>query len=376
MTPSRSGNSRTSSDAWSAFASRAASRACSSPPSCADELDEPCRLVGERAAALDERDPVEPACQLVDTDCDVAVERERRVLEPRLEHTRVAGPDDVHVSPGRDDGEAVLAEREVALVALHGRDDHALGQAEEALVELRSEDERPLDHVHDLVELPERVLPVAERVERLDDEAAALGSVGLDVRGAQRVRVGLRGGDLDLAVREAVAEGRAGARQRLFVELLAEPAHGTRKAMAAVVPAHRLSELEPVDDRAHPVEQRLAAQRLAGHAGPEVPVPLLEVRLGEPVALGEACRRLLAPLGRRPLHELLGRRLRQLVDDERDPPRRHVDVRCLHAQLLEHERRELRLRLATRRGGKLLAAELKQQRRHRASPRRGAPRSA
>ena len=156
-----------------------------------DELGEPVCLLGERAAALDERDPVEPVRQLVDTDCDVAVERERRVLEPRLEHTRVAGTDDVDISPGRDDGEAVLAEREVALVALHGSDDHALRQAEEALVELRCEDERPFDHVHDLVELPERVLPVAERVERFHDVATALVCVGLDVRGAKRVHVGL-----------------------------------------------------------------------------------------------------------------------------------------------------------------------------------------
>ena len=135
-----------------------------------DELDEPRRLVGERAAALDERDPLEPARELVDADGDVAVEREGRVLEPRVEHPRVAGADDVHVSAGRHDREAVLAEREVPLVALHGGDDHALGQAEEALVELRSEDERPLDHVHDLLELAERVLPVAERVERFDDD--------------------------------------------------------------------------------------------------------------------------------------------------------------------------------------------------------------
>ncbi len=109
---------------------------------------------------------------------------------------------------------------------------------------------------------------------------------------------------------EAMAEGLAGARQRLGVELLAVPAHRPREAMAARVPKHGLAELEPVDDRAQPVEQRLSAQRLPGHARPEVAVPLLELRLGELVAFGETGRRLLAPLCRRPFHEPLGSGLR------------------------------------------------------------------
>ena len=174
-----------------------------------DEVDEPRRLVGERPAALEERDPVEPPCELIDADRDVAVEGEGRVLEPRVEHLRVARADDIHVPAGCHDCETVLAEREVPLVALHGGDDHALGQAKEALVELGSEDERPFDHVDDLLELPERVVPVAERVERFDDDATALCGIRLDVRRSEGVGVLLCGGDLELAVREAVAEGRA-----------------------------------------------------------------------------------------------------------------------------------------------------------------------
>ena len=46
-----------------------------------DELDEPRRLVRERAAALDERDPLEPPRELFDADGDVAVEGEGRILE-------------------------------------------------------------------------------------------------------------------------------------------------------------------------------------------------------------------------------------------------------------------------------------------------------
>ena len=80
------------------------------------------------ATALDERDPSQAPRELVDAYSDIAVERERRVLEPRFEHPRVAGPRDVDVSSRRHDGKAVGAEREVPLVALHRGDDHALGQ--------------------------------------------------------------------------------------------------------------------------------------------------------------------------------------------------------------------------------------------------------
>ncbi len=342
-----------------------------------DELAEPLRLVGKRTAAFDERDPLEPSRELLDADRHVAIEGERRVLEPRVEHPRVAGASDLHVAAGRHYRETIPAEREVALVALHGGDDHALGQAQEPLVELRLEDDRPLDHVHDLLELPERVLPVAERGEPVDDAAAALGRVGLDVRRPQRVGVLLGGCDLDLVVSEAVAERLARARQRLAVELLAVPPHRSREAMAARVPAHRLRELEPVDDRAHPLEQRLSAQRLPWHAGPQVAVPLLEVRLGEPVALREAGRRLLAPLRRRPLHELLvgaspaarRRRTRSAAATRRRAmPRRRGASPTSYGKL--------RLGLAARGRRQLLAADLKQQRRHRASPRRGGPPSA
>ena len=203
-----------------------------------------------------------------------------------------------------------------------------------------------------------------------------VGCVGLDVRRPQRVGVLLRGRDLELTVSEAVAEGLAGARQRLPVELLAVPPHRPREAMAARVPAHRLRELEPVDDRAHPLEQRLSAQRLPRHAGPQVAVPLLEVRLGEPVALREAGGGLLPPLRGRPLHELLRGGLRQLVDDERDPARAYIDMRCVHSQVATDELGKLTFGLPARRGRQLLAAELKQQRRHRAARRRGAPPSA
>ena len=255
-------------------------------------------------------------------------------------------------------------------MALHGGDDHALGQTEEALVELGAEDERPLDHVDDLLELAERVLPVTECVKRLDDETAALGGVRLDVRGAQRRSVRPGGRDVDLAVREAMAEGRAGAGQRLFVELLAEPPHGTRETVPAVVPAHRLAELEPVDDRPHPREQRLSAERFPGHAGPadarraprdrsrrarsawrSRPPP---AHGAPPAAPSRAARPPSRAARRRRTRSAAGSRRRGM-------PRRPAG---------SDEHRQLRLGLTARRGRQLLAAELKQQRRHRASPRR------
>ena len=70
-----------------------------------------------------------------------------------------------------------VAHREVALVALHGRDEHLVGQAQVALVEGAAGDARPLGEVDGLGEHVARVRPLAAelggaRVEALDDAAA------------------------------------------------------------------------------------------------------------------------------------------------------------------------------------------------------------
>ena len=294
----------------------------------------------------------------------VALEREARVLEAALEHVLVPSADDVRLAAVRDDGEAVAPEREVALVSLHRRLDHALRQREVALVEAALEHERPLDEVDHLTENPGGVAPLAELVEPLADHALALGRVGLDPGGAERLLVGLRARDLDLAGEEAPPERRAVAPQRLLVELLAGPADRSREAVAALVPAHRLREGEPVDDAPHPVEEQLAPQLLARNARPQEAVAHLELVLGQAVLAREAGRRLLAPRLGRALHGRVRCPLRQVVDADGEPARPDVELRRLDAEVRPDELGELRLGLVARARGELLAADLKQQRRH------------
>src|SRR5207253_2031236 len=108
-----------------------------------------------------------------------------------------------------------------------------------------------------------------ERVEPFADHALPLGRVRLDPGRAQRLLVGRRARDLDLADEEAAPERRSVAPQRLLVELLAGPADRPREAVAGLVPAHRLREREAVRDLPHPLDEHLAAQLLARDARPE-----------------------------------------------------------------------------------------------------------
>ena len=124
-------------------------------------------------------------------------------------------------------------ERKVALVRLHRRLDDAWRQLQEALVEAPLEHDRALDQEDDLLDHPGRVAPAADRIEPLEDLAAALVLVGLDPGSPQDLDVLVGARQLDLAAREAVPVGQVsgfepGDRdlQRRLVELGAEPAHG------------------------------------------------------------------------------------------------------------------------------------------------------
>ena len=103
---------------------------------------------------------------------DVALEGEARVVEAILQHPLVAGADEVGVARVRDEAEARAGEREVALVRLHRRRTHPLGQREVALVVVPFEDGRVLDEVDDLLQLVQRIRPLAERVEAVADRGA------------------------------------------------------------------------------------------------------------------------------------------------------------------------------------------------------------
>ena len=115
--------------------------------------------------------------------------------------------------------------------------------------------------------------------------------------------------------------------------------------------------------RVEPLGQHLA-QRLAGTLDPEEAVALLELVDRDAVLPREPGGRLLAraSLGRA-LDPLVGRLLGKVVDDDREPPRADETAIRPHAELALDELGQLRLRLAARAGGQLLAADLKQQRR-------------
>jgi hypothetical protein len=150
---------------------------------------EPSRLVGVRARLGVEGDPFELRRHRLDPELDVSLPREPGVVQARLEHPLVPGPHDVRLAAVRHEGEPRSAKREVALVCLHRRLDHALGELEELLVEPTVEDEGALDEVDDLVQDAGRVAPLAERVKALDDQSTPLLGVDDDACRAQRLLV-------------------------------------------------------------------------------------------------------------------------------------------------------------------------------------------
>src|SRR5262249_62295330 len=98
--------------------------------------------------------------EALDADAPIPLEGELRVGETVLEDLTVSGDDRLGISAVRDERETVPLEREVPLVRLHRRLDHAPRQREKALVELAGQDPDALDHVEHLVELAERVRPL------------------------------------------------------------------------------------------------------------------------------------------------------------------------------------------------------------------------
>ena len=93
----------------------------------------------------------------------------------------MSGRDDLPLAAVCDQREAVSLDREVALVRLHRRHDHALRQLEKALVEAALEHDRLLDQVDDFGELAAGVAPAADRVQPFDDQPPALVCNRLDV---------------------------------------------------------------------------------------------------------------------------------------------------------------------------------------------------
>ena len=342
-------------------------------PQPVDERDEPLRLVGEAASLGEVHDRPEPAGELVDARVHVPFEREARVVQPSLQDVLVPPPHDVRVSPVRDEREAVFPEREVALVRLHRRFGHGDGKREEPLVEAALEDQRLLDEVDHLAELAQRVTPLSERVEPLADQPLPLDRIGLHAGRAERLDIRLGARHLHLPMGEPMALCRCPvALDSVGVEPRAGPPHRPREPQAGVVPAHRLAEAETADDRVQLSGQSLA-QGLSLRHDPEEPVPFLQVVDGHAVALREALGCLLTQRDRRPLDPLLARLLLDAYEDRQATGADEHLVRG-SAEVALAQDWKLRLRLVDRRGGKLLAADLKQQQLRQRTPGRPAAR--
>ena len=265
----------------------------------------------------------EPLRQRVDSDLHVALERERGVLEPAFDDVLDPRAHGVGIASVGDEREPVRAEREGADVVLDRGLDDTARELEVALVEGRVDDRRLLDQVDDLGQHGIRVAPLAERVEAGHDRRSPLLGVGLDVRGAQCVRIPGRVPDLDRLGEEPVAV-RALADDPRRVEHREPPAHGTRKAKALVVPAHGLREPEGADELLHLRGQHLG-QRLARDRDPEETVALLELVRRDAVALREPGRGLVPHRHRRALHPLVGRLRRDVVREHGQTARRDQD---------------------------------------------------
>ena len=284
----------------------------------------------------------------------------------------MAGRDHVGFPAVRDERKPVPLNRKVALVGLHRRHDHPLRELQEPLVEAALEHDRLLDEVDDLGELAAGIAPAPHHVEPFDDLAAPLVGYRLDVRSAQLIGVGGSARDLDRTVREAVPE-RGLPQDRLGVEHRQHPAHRAREAHAACVPAHRLREGESADDPVDLLGQDLA-QLATGHSDAEKAVAHLQLLHRDTVLLCEAGGSSLAQVLRRTLDPLVRRSLRQVVDQEADPPGPDEELRRRSADVCARQLGQLSLGLAAGRGRKLLTANLKQQRRHLPRPLRDTPR--
>ena len=242
----------------------------------------------------------------------VALERERRVGEPALEHAHVPAADDLRVARVRDDRDPPPAEREVALVRLHRGDDHALGQLEELLVERGVEDVRPLDQVDDLVELAGRG-PPTRRSRRARRRSPARRTSASGSTPALRSAVSYLPADatftspgwIQRCPYECAPDGHAVERHvhRGGAQLREQPAHGPREAERPLpAPLHRLGEREAAHDLRQPLGQRVR-DRLAGARAPTrgrraapAPRPRRPRRARTPRRPSSACR----PRRRRP----------------------------------------------------------------------------
>src|SRR5665647_3139064 len=231
------------------------------------------RLVGQGAELLVEHHVAEAVGHGVEALGDVAVVGKLGVVQPAFEHTLVAARDEIgrpgigvaHVEERRQQAAVAVPHREVALMALHRRDEHGGRQPQVAVGERAAGNARPLGEVHRLGQHVARVGPLrAEiggvRVETLNDQAAALLLRDDHLLLRQVLLVVLGPVDDDGRAEHPVtlrhvAGGQAVERRlhRLAPELADQPADGTGEAQVlglaggTAAPAHPARDLQARD---------------------------------------------------------------------------------------------------------------------------------
>ncbi len=217
----------------------------------------------------------------------VAVVGELGVVKAAAQHALVAVRDElrgrrvgvVDVEERRQQLAVAVAHRQVALVALHGRDEHGVGQAQVTFVDAPALHTRPLDQEEVLGEHVAGVGPLAAqllgaRVQTLGDEAPALVLRDHDLVLDQVPLVVLGLADDDRRSQHAVALAHIPERQAVEravdgarPQLDHEPADGPRETevvllpLRTAAPAHAARDLQPGDELAHQLRKHVRGER-------------------------------------------------------------------------------------------------------------------
>ena len=168
---------------------------------------------------------------------------------------------------------------------------------------------------------------------------------------------------------------------RVRVELGADPADGTGEAKPSCDPLHGLPEGERSDHRGEALGENVG-KPYPGNRRPDEPVAPFQLGRGHAGPSREALGRLgrvslLVERGRLPraAPDLVGGAFRQVLHEHREPAGADEQGGRRRTEAALDQRGQLGLGLAAGGGRKLLAADLKQERRH-APPRRAEQRGA
>ena len=214
---------------------------------------------------------------------EVAVVGELRIVEPAVQHALVAARDQrgrgairvAHVQERRQQASVAVAQREVALVTLHGGDQHLVGKPQVSLGERAAGHAGPFRQVDGLREYVTRVRPRPAqfggvRIQTLRDEPPTLVLRDDHLLLGEVLLVVLRLVDDDRRAQHAVTLRDVADAQTVEIpfhrpaaELADQPANGSREAQVLgrpggpLPPAHAARDLQAGDETGHDVGEHV-----------------------------------------------------------------------------------------------------------------------